>query len=118
MLVLHENATIVEKLLYGSKVTLLGLATVFAVLFIIWAALQIFQVVYFAKNKKPSQQTPEILNTGILTQETVVPSVVDTDENCEVIAAIMAAIYASSGAAPGTLRIISCKRKKTPWNRK
>lgn len=118
MLNLAENATALEKLIYGLKVTVLGMGTVFAVLLFLWLVLMLLQLFYKKKNVSENAD-----DTKIITPTTPIvplPTVVETeDDESELVAVIMAAVYAASGAIPGTLRMISYKKRpKTPWNRK
>ena len=120
MLYLAENASVIEKLAYGFKVMLLGMGTVFAVLLILWLVLMIFQAVFTKKEPKVTE------NQSLKALPAVASAPVDTsasvteyaEDDSELVAVIMAAVYAASGAEPGTLRIVSYKRQKTPWNRK
>ncbi|MBE6649432.1 MAG: hypothetical protein E7614_07945 [Ruminococcaceae bacterium] len=59
---LPENATLMERLAYGGKITLIGMATVFLVLIIIWALCAVLGKVFgnVGKNEKKSEaEKPE-----------------------------------------------------------
>ncbi|MBE6687980.1 MAG: hypothetical protein E7588_01740 [Ruminococcaceae bacterium] len=119
MLYLAENASVFEKLGYGFKIMLLGMGTVFSILLILFLVLTIFRLVFASK---PQNKANKVVVNNKPENKPLTVAVSDAspheDEN-ELVAVIMAAVYAASGAAPGTLRMISCKkRQKTPWNRK
>lgn len=118
MLNLAENATALEKLVYGLKVTALGMGTVFAVLLFLWLVLMLLQLFYKKKNvSENADDTKNIVPTPpVVSLQNAIE--IEEDES-ELVAVIMAAVYAASGAIPGTLRMISYKKRpKTPWNRK
>ena len=115
----YTTATIAEKLFFGLEVTALGLGTVFAVLFLLWLLLVIFQYVFGGYGKKE--------NNSVKPEKTIAPAVapvpaaddITEDDDTELIAVLMAAICAATGTSnPANLRIVSYKRQKTPWNRK
>ncbi len=119
MLELAQNSTAMEKLIYGLKVTGLGIGTVFAVLIFLWFVLSLMQLVYKSKNSSNSaeqeKKTSPVANVPVSVQ----PIFESDEDDNELVAVIMAAVYAASGAVPGSLRMVSCKkRQKTPWNRK
>ena len=97
-----------ETFLFGGQMLLIGLATVFAVLIIIWVTLILFKVFAHdipskrkAKPKPISESAPSVV---------VTPKVAD---DAEIIAVISAAIAAAeSESAPGMkFRVVSFKRK-------
>ncbi len=114
MLQLPDNPNFIDTLTYGLKVALLGIGTVFSVLLILWLILVIFEKVFSTKHKK----TKIAEKKDIVEQAPVSIQPFPQEDECELVAVIMAAVYAATGAKQGSLRMISCKRKKTPWNRK
>lgn len=118
MLNLAENATAFEKLIYGLKVMLLGMGTVFAVLLFLWLVLMLLQLFY--KKKNVSEKADDTESVVPAPPAVPIQNVIEVEEDeSELVAVIMAAVYAASGAIPGSLRMISCKKRpKTPWNRK
>lgn len=119
MLELAQNSTAMEKLIYGLKVTVLGMGTVFAVLLILWLVLMLMQLFFKNKNNSDSAEQEKKPSPAVATPVSVQPIIANDEDDNELVAVIMAAVYAASGAVPGSLRMVSCKkRQKTPWNRK
>ena len=113
------NGTAIDTLLYGLQGALLGMGTVFSVLILLWLVLMVFQFIFSPKKKTESTQSNAVVDKApVAVAPPVVESVACEEDETELIAVIMAAVYAASGAVPGTLRMVSCKRQKTPWNRK
>ena len=112
------NGSAMDTLLYGLQVALLGMGTVFSVLILLWLVLMIFQFIFSPKKNSPKKQNSTSDTPVVASVKSVVESVSSDEDETELIAVIMAAVYACSGAAPGSLRMVSCKRQKTPWNRK
>lgn len=119
MLELSANSTMFDTFMYGLKVTLLGIGTVFAVLFILWLILTVFSIIFKAKSgaKETSVLQPVQAAAPVSSLKSQ-PVIVAEEDESELVAVIMATVYAASGATPGSLRIVSYKRQKTPWNRK
>ena len=116
-MILASGATALEKALFGLKISLMGVGTVFAVLIFLWLVLSVFRVVFDKSNAVPakvSQSAPKTVTTPAA--DTIVE---ESEDETELIAILMAAICAASGTGdPSKLRIVSYKRQKTPWNRK
>ena len=105
-----EKLSALDALSYGGGVVLLGMATVFAVLIILWVTLIIFK--FFFHDLK--------LGTKIKVERPVVekapepaPAPVYTSTDDEIVAVIAAAIAAaeSESANGAKFRVVSFKRK-------
>ena len=105
----NEPLSFLDSLSYGGGVVLLGMATVFAVLIIIWIALMLFK--FFFHDLKIGTK---------LVKEKPAPTVIEpapvyvhapTDE--EIVAVIAAAIAAAESEAPAgaKFRVVSFRRK-------
>ena len=94
-----------EKLSYGGQMLLLGMATVFAVLCILWACLVIFKMLF---HDLPAKKT----KTADTVEQTVTEPVVEQTDDGEIIAAIAAAIaMAESECEQVKFRVVSFRRK-------
>ena len=94
-----------QAALFGGAVLLIGMATVFAVLCILWAFLAIFKLVFHDLPKKKANA-----NKGAeLTQQTVQTVVHDTNE--EIVAVIAAAIAAAESDNTGIkFKVVSFRK--------
>ena len=97
----------------GIPTAILGMATVFVVLALIWGCLEIFKYVFYTvpEKKKASAQAEVKDETVEAVEETA------TDDG-EIVAAIIAAITAmrsdeaaESGVAPGAFRVVSFRKR-------
>ena len=107
-----QDSSIFERLTLGGSTLLLGMAIVFAVLGIIFIALQIMRAV-FTKNTdkaKKAAQTSQVAVTEAVAEDT--PVVEDSVDECAIVAAIMAAISAYTGKSPEGFRVVSFKKRK------
>lgn len=107
-----------EKFLVGMQVLLLGMATVFVVLAILWLVLVLFRVVFYRENK-PEKKAEAPASAPIAFVEPAAPASDDT----ALVAAITAAIAAFTADDPGFaggFRVVSFKRKgnASPWNKR
>ncbi len=100
-------SNLTDKFLFGGKMVLIGMATVFAVLFILWISLLVFKFVFHDVGSRKTK-TKEIKNT-----DTPVFTPHYANANDEIVAVIAAAIAtAESESAPGSkFRVVSFKRK-------
>lgn len=116
-MVLTSDADAMEKLLFGLKVAVMGIGTVFSVLIFLWLVLSIFQLIF---DKKASNTTPaEVAQVTTIVAPQPQISTSDDEDDTELVAVLMAAICAATGTSDSSkLRIVSYKRQKTPWNRK
>lgn len=99
-----------EKLLYGGQMLLIGMATVFAVLTLLWACLVVFKVVF---HDIPANRKREASEKRVDTAATVVqPEPINTNNDDEIIAVIAAAIAAAESECSGLkFKVVSFKRK-------
>ncbi|MBQ9920749.1 MAG: OadG family protein [Clostridia bacterium] len=116
-MILASDANALEKAIFGLKILLMGLGTVFSVLIFLWLVLTVFRVVFVKSNvAKPTKPQPAPKPMIAPTAKVVAEA---AEDDTELIAVLMAAICAASGTSdPSKLRIVSYKRQKTPWNRK
>ena len=102
----NEKLDFFKALTYGGQTVLIGMATIFAVLIIIWAALTLLKIfLYDIPNNKKSK--------AAAVSEPVAPApVAPTDNGDEIIAVIAAAIaMAESESGGAKFRVVSFKRK-------
>ncbi|MCR4906278.1 MAG: OadG family protein [Clostridiales bacterium] len=121
--------TIGEKFSLCGRMILTGLGTVFLVLCILWGVISIFGAVAMLRAKKERERIMEQVKNSPAPNDAKrsVPETapVSTDETEEddgaliaVITAAIEAFRAAEGAAPGSYRVVSFKRKNTrkSWN--
>ena len=106
--------TLSEALIEGLSTTVLGMATVFAVLAILMLAIQIMKSVFYkSPEKKVAEQKPvEVKSEAVINEP-------QEDEE-ELIAVLTAAIAASLNTSTYNLRIKSYRRienRNPAWNR-
>lgn len=92
-----------EILLLGLQVVGIGMATVFAVLILIWGILTLFKFFFGGSPKKVVEETPVV-------EQVIAPTKVATND--EIIAVIAAAIAAAESECSGAkFRVVSFRRK-------
>jgi sodium pump decarboxylase gamma subunit len=92
-----------ETLLFGGQMLLLGMATVFSVLCLIWAALVIFERVFHKEAKK----APKTESAPVVVSEPASAS-----DDGEIIAVIAAAIAMAESESNGSkFRVVSFRKK-------
>ena len=119
-----NNAPLGERLSLALEVTILGMATVFAVLIIIWTALALLRVLLYgipskktkeASDKQAPKENPVPTPSSADTVAAVVTSPAVDDK--QLVAVITAAIAASEGKPASSLRVVSFRRAGAPrWN--
>ena len=102
------SMTVGEKLVYGGQMLLIGMATVFSVLIILWVALTLFKLFFHdlpARQKKAPKE--EKIEAAPVNQVT------EANETEELIAVIAAAIAMAENECGGNkqFRVVSFKRK-------
>ena len=91
-----------DKIILGLQVVLIGMATVFSVLILIWAILSLSK--FFFTKKENSKQVETVNVAPVVTTPA-------TNNNDEIVAVIAAAIAMAESDAPGTkFRVVSFKR--------
>ncbi len=94
-----------ETLFFGFQVLVIGMATVFSVLVLIWGILAIFKL-FFNRSPKPKSKEERA------TVQTIATPVVSAPADGEIIAVIAAAIaMAESESFVGKFRVVSFRRK-------
>ena len=102
----NETMGFLDALSFGGQTTLIGMATVFAVLIIIWGALVLFKVfLYDIPNKKRA-------STPVVTKPIVQEATPSVDDDSEIIAVIAAAIATAEAEGHGAkFKVVSFRRK-------
>ncbi len=96
-----------EKLLYGGQMLLIGMATVFAVLLLLWGCLIIFKIVFHDLAKSRTKEPVAAKSVNIVE---AAPTVSDNSE--EIVAVIAAAIAAAESECSGIkFKVVSFRRK-------
>lgn len=126
MLNAAEPLGLSEKLAIGGEVTLLGMGTVFAVLAILWALVEVLHLLLVGPEpKKKVTKIAEESTTPlaapapapVAVSEPVTPAAPATDD-LALIAVITAAIAAASGSSPSSFRVVSFKRANNKFSGK
>ena len=104
----NGEVTFGDIALFGGKMVLIGMGTVFAVLTLLWACLSLFKVFFHdLKNATPKKEV-------VKNEEAVPATPIETsatDDN-EIVAVIAAAIAAAESEHVGAkFRVVSFKRK-------
>ena len=119
-LFLNNSMAYSERLELASRVTVIGLLTVFSVLAILMLSLLVFQFFSYTlpqKKKKKKENSAVTVPTEETAEEVDV-----SEDNGELVAAITAAVICYRSEEPETehlpFRVVSLKRKKTgvSWN--
>ena len=101
-----EVSDLVSALGFGGAMVLIGMATVFAVLILLWICLVLFEV-FFHDIPERKAKAPEV-STVVPVQETVASQPADT----EIIAVLAAAIAMAESESGGVkFNVVSFKRK-------
>lgn len=111
-LITGKGITLTEALSTGGKVTVLGLAIVFAVLVVLMLILMLFKVIFY---KDPQKQKNKAQS-----EESKLQSVEPQINEEELIAVLTAAVAASLNTSTYNLNIKSYRRiedKKPAWNK-
>ena len=112
-----KDSSILDRLTLGGSTLLLGMAIVFAVLGIIFIALQIMRAVFTksaAKAKQATKAEKAVQNVAVKSEEPapVAAPVAPATDDSAIVAAIVAAISAYTGKAPEGFRVVSFKKRK------
>ena len=96
-----------ETALFGAKILLIGMVTVFAVLCLIWLCLTIFKTAFSKDSKKTVKATKTVAEPVVEAAPVVVA------DDSEIIAVIAAAIAAaeSESVSGAKFRVVSFRRK-------
>ena len=94
-----------DKFSYGGQMLLIGMSVVFAVLLLLWGALELFHLVVSTIEKKRTK-TPAPKPAAVPVVE-----VAASDDESELVAVMAAAIAAASEENPeGSFRVVSFRR--------
>ena len=97
-----------DKLLYGGRMLLIGMSTVFSVLILLWVTLVLFKFFFhdLAHGKSAQKEVKPVAKAPVYTAPA-------TSENEEIIAVIAAAIAMAESECGGNtkFRVVSFKRK-------
>ena len=105
-----------ERTAYAGRMTLIGMATVFAALVILWGALELFRITLQRKNGEKVAKAPakaaKVAPAAPLANMSATP----TANDCEIVAAITAAVTLmlaeeNGGVVPG-FRVVSFRRTR------
>ena len=111
-----KDSSILDRLTLGGSTLLLGMAIVFAVLGIIFIALQIMRAVFTksaAKAKQATKAEKAVQNVAVESEEPAPAAApAATTDDSAIVAAIVAAISAYTGKAPEGFRVVSFKKRK------
>jgi sodium pump decarboxylase gamma subunit len=113
-----KDSSLLDRLSLGGSTLLLGMAIVFAVLGIIFIALEIMRSVFTKKAvtaKKAESAKQEAQESAkpveAIEEPVAAPAPAPADEFA-VVAAIVAAISAHTGKSPEAFRVVSFKKRK------
>ena len=113
-----SDSSILDRLTLGGSTLLLGMVIVFAVLGIIFIALQIMRAVFTknaikAKKARKAEQVAQNVAAKAEEPVQVAPAAAaSTTDDGAIVAAIVAAISAYTGKAPEGFRVVSFKKRK------
>ena len=109
-----KDSSVLDRLTLGGSTLLLGMAMVFAVLGIIFIALQIMRAAFTKNATKAKKAENAVQNVAAKTEEPapVAEPAAAPEDDCAIVAAIVAAISAYTGKAPEGFRVVSFKKRK------
>lgn len=107
-----ENASLADRLLYGLKVAVIGIAVVFIVLILLWFILAVFRKISERSIKEGSGKAPEENQVVSPQAAGVAPTASATDEPDEETVVILAtaAIAAMRNSKDAAFKVISVKK--------
>ena len=111
----HE--TVSEKLAVGGYITLRGMATVFAILILIWMIVELLHLLLGEKTKKVVKEAaPAPIEAKVEDVAPAPAAPVAPADDYELIAVISAAVAAASGSSPNSFRVVSFKRANNKFS--
>ena len=97
-----------EKFAYGGQMLLIGMSVVFSVLLLLWGALELFHLIV---TKLPAAIEKKRAKAGETAPAPETVSVVNQDDDGELVAVFAAAIAAATEENPeGSFRVVSFRR--------
>lgn len=123
--VLNNGMSATERLTDGGRMILLGMAAVFAVLFVIWLLLTVFRFFIYdiprmqSGGKKNPVQTAKISEDSAMSAGAAVIPEADNGQLVAVITAAISAMRSEEGSGGIPFKVVSFSRKNRgmPWNR-
>ena len=106
------DSSFMDRLVLGGSTLLLGMVLVFAVLGIIFIALQIMRAFFTKKNTKKAIKAEAAPIAAAKAEEAAPAPVAPVTDEAAIVAAIIAAISAHTGTAPEGFRVVSFKKRK------
>ena len=111
------DSSILDRLTLGGSTLLLGMVLVFAVLGIIFFALQIMRSVFTKKSVKAqkvekAEESAKPAEQPVAVAEEEIPAEAEAADDGAIVAAIIAAISVHTGKAPDGFRVVSFKKRK------
>ena len=109
-----KDSSVLDRLTLGGSTLLLGMAMVFTVLGIIFLSLQLMRAVFTKNATKAKKAEKAVQNVAAKTEEPapVAEPAAAPEDDCAIVAAIVAAISAYTGKAPEGFRVVSFKKRK------
>lgn len=105
------QGTIIEKIFFSLGVTGTAMTIVFGVLFALMLIIKLQSYIIIGPNKKKNIANSVTKDRdAVLTEVAQGAEVIDLNSDCELVAAIMAALAAHTGKSAGQLNIRSIKR--------
>ncbi len=111
----YSSWTFADRVSEALRVSLLGIATIFAVLAVLWGVLEIFRFFFYdlpnkSKGEKKSESAPK---APVVTAVSAPVATVSADQNEEIVAAIMAALAVVMDRPATSFRVVSFRRTGT-----
>ena len=109
------DSSLLDRLSLGGSTLLLGMVLVFAVLAIIFFALQIMRSIFTKKSVKTQKAEVPAKTTeqpAVVKEEEIPAEAAAVADEGAIVAAIIAAISAHTGKAPEGFRVVSFKKRK------
>ncbi len=114
----HE--TVSEKLSVGIDVTIRGIATVFAVLVMIWFLVELLHLLLGVKTPKTVKKEEVSSPAPLIETPAEIPvaeaPVVNESDDLALVAVITAAIAVATGSSPNSFRVVSFKRANNKFS--
>ena len=111
--VMNNSMSLSERLIYGLRMTVVGILTIFAVLGVIYLVMLVFGLIFGRAGKKKPEPEPPV---EVPVEEGLDPALV------AVLTAAVAAVLAEEAQASGTeapaFRVVSFRRTGRGWNEK
>ena len=111
------ESSILDRLSLGGSTLLIGMLIVFAVLGIIFVALQIMRSVFTknaikAKKARKAEEAAQKAEPIVAKAEEPAPVAAPASDDAAIVAAIIAAISAYTSKAPEGFRVVSFKKRR------